>query len=111
MSHFLSATTNQLFLLLVLLNAVDALTTHILIGFGGLDVEVNPFMKAIIGEFGSYGMVAFKVFAILSLWVMTFVANERELRSIHLSLIGVCVIYGALAIHNSYGVLLVWGLI
>lgn len=101
----------QLFTLLFVANMIDAATTATLIHWGGLEVEVNPFMRAIIANYGTYGMVVYKCLAIVFFWFMYDVVKKFKpqlLRCMTLALTAVCVVYTLLAIHNIGAVYYVW---
>ena len=101
----------HLFMLLFVANMIDAATTATLIHWGGLEVEVNPFMRAIIANYGTYGMVVYKCLAIVFFWFIHDVVKKFKphlLRVVLLSLAALCVSYTVLAIHNIGAVYYVW---
>ena len=110
----LSKVAPHLFMWLFLTNMIDAATTTILIHWGGIDVEVNPFMKAIIIHHGALGMVMFKCLAILFLWFVHDIIKKyypQYVRSITIGLTAVCVVYTLLALHNMWAVYYVWSVV
>lgn len=90
-------TINRLFILLVLFNIIDVITTSQLIAMYSIEVEINPFMRSIIENFGNAGMIAFKALVIGFLWVLYVLTGHTRITH---GLILVVVAYGVLAIHN-----------
>jgi hypothetical protein len=96
---------NQLFVLLLLLNMLDAATTTYLVSMGGIDIEVNPYMKWVIINFGYIGMVAAKSLVIGGFYAIyafgVGYGPTRTLISIRRGLILTCGVYTILCIHNT----------
>ncbi|MEM9828319.1 MAG: DUF5658 family protein [Planctomycetota bacterium] len=60
----------RLFHLLVLLTIVDGLQTLLVVNLVGAVAEANPLMRRLLVEFGDYGLIWFKAFAVFVVLVL-----------------------------------------
>ena len=97
---------------LVLLNVYDFVSTKYIVDITGPDGEANPLMRWVIDHYSIWGILIFKVFALMIFWAAYSVATPEskllKTNSISGILALICALLAGVCVWNTHVAIQVW---
>ena len=100
---------------LVLLNVYDFVSTKYIVDVVGADGEANPLMRWVIDHYTIWGILAFKVFALIVFWAAYSIATPEskllKTNTISAILAVICLLLAGVCVWNTHVAIQVWNTI